>query len=133
MRYPAWLHCPNDADAVVEFLDLPGALAAGETAEAALAAAEEVLALHLAGMAEDGVAAPPPSRLVNLKGAAASADTGTQLLVLVTAKPPKAPAVRVNITVDKVLLAEIDAAAAATGTTRSGFLAEAARRLMAGD
>ncbi len=133
MRYPAWLYCPADSDAVVEFLDLPGALAAGETAETALAAAEEVLALHLAGLAEDGVAAPPPSPLADLQGAISPADAGTRLLVLVTAKPPKAPAVRVNITVDKVLLAEIDTAAAAAGTTRSGFLAEAARRLMAGD
>jgi hypothetical protein len=39
-----------------------------------------------------------------------------------------ARAVRVNVSLDEHLLAAIDRAAAAEGRTRSGFLADAARR-----
>lgn len=127
-RYPAWLHRPAEpGDAfVVSFPDLPGCLAIGETEEEALTQAEAALTLHLEGFTQDGIAAPPPQALAaHLSSAPAQA-----VLVLVTARPPKAPAVRVNITVDKNLLMEIDAAAADSGHTRSGFLAEAARRMM---
>lgn len=127
-RYPAWLHRPAEPGdvMVVSFPDLPGCLAIGETEEEALTQAEAALTLHLEGFTQDGVAAPPPQALAaHLTTAPAQA-----VLLLVTARPPKAPAVRVNITVDKNLLAEIDAAAADSGHTRSGFLAEAARRMM---
>lgn len=43
--------------------------------------------------------------------------------------PPSQP-VRVNVSLDEVLLKRIDAAAARRGMTRSGFLAEGASRLL---
>lgn len=129
-RYPAWLHRPAETgDAmVVSFPDLPGCLAIGETEEDALTQAEAALTLHLEGFTHDGVAPPPPQAL----GAHLSTAPAHATLLLITARPPKAPAVRVNITVDKNLLVDIDAAAADSGHTRSGFLAEAARRMMRG-
>lgn len=125
-RYPALLWRGSE-DCAVTFPDLPGCLAGAPTAEEALARAEEALGFHLEGLVQDKVAAPQPSSLDSIIDAGAPAGT---ILLSVSARPPKAPAVRVNITLDKNLLAAIDEAAVDAGTTRSGFLAEAARRLI---
>jgi hypothetical protein len=53
--------------------------------------------------------------------------------ILVPAPAPKPRAVRLSITLDEGLLAEIDRAAARSGFSRSGFLAEGARRLIAAE
>ncbi len=126
-RYPAVLHHEHDGDFAVSFPDLPGCVAVAPSAETALRLAEDALTFHLEGLTEEGLAAPTPSALGDMLNG--SRPDGAVLLLL-TGRPPKAPAVRVNITLDKNLLAEIDEAAAEAGTTRSGFLAEAARRVM---
>jgi len=126
-RYPALLWRDED-DWAVTFPDLPGCVAGGSDGNAALLQAEEALGFHLDGLKSltPDLPAPSPLDWVLASGLAAGA-VGT---ALVEPRTPKAPAVRVNITVDKSLLAEIDAQAAATGQTRSGFLAEAARRML---
>ena len=53
-HYIALLHKEADSDYGVSFPDLPGCVTAGKTLDEARANAEEALALHLAGMAEDG-------------------------------------------------------------------------------
>lgn len=126
-RYPALLRRDHDSDFAVTFPDLPGCVAVGATAEEALQTAEEALTFHLEGLTDEGIAAPTPSGLDELLN---GSYPDHAMLLLVTGRPPKAPAVRVNITLDKNLLAEIDGAATEAGTTRSGFLAEAARRVM---
>lgn len=129
-RYPAMLRHEDDGiDFAVTFPDLPGCVAVGPNAEEALRLAEEALTFHLEGLAEEGIAPPAPRALGELMNGDFTRPENAVLLLL-TGRPPKAPAVRVNITLDKNLLAEIDEAAAEAGTTRSGFLAEAARRLM---
>ena len=127
MRFPAVLWRGDGSDFAVTFPDLPGCIAAGSTADEAIRVAEDALSFHLEGLSADGLPLPNPGGLDTVLGAERGQDT---IVLLVTARPPKAPAVRVNITLDKNLLAEIDAAAASAGTTRSGFLAEAARRVM---
>ena len=109
------------------FPDLPGCVAVGPSAEEALRLAEEALTFHLEGLTEEGIAAPTARALGDLLNGSAPEKA---MLLLLSGRPPKAPAVRVNITLDKNLLAEIDEAATEAGTTRSGFLAEAARRVM---
>ena len=126
-RYPAVLRHEDDTDYAVSFPDLPGCVAVGTSPEDALRAAEEALTFHLEGLTRERIAAPTPQALHDLMNG--SRPDNCVLLVL-SGRPPKAPAVRVNITLDKNLLAEIDEAAAEAGTTRSGFLAEAARRVM---
>lgn len=127
-RYPAMLRHVDDNDFAVTFPDLPGCVAVGPSAEDALRLAEDALTFHLEGLIEEGIAAPAPRALGDLMNG--SRPPEGSILLLLTGRPPKAPAVRVNITLDKNLLAEIDEAAAEAGTTRSGFLAEAARRVM---
>lgn len=126
-RYPAVLRHEDDTDYTVSFPDLPGCVAVGSSPEDALRAAEEALTFHLEGMIQERIAAPTPRALGSLMNGSRPENA---VLLALSGRPPKAPAVRVNITLDKNLLAEIDEAAAEAGTTRSGFLAEAARRLM---
>jgi predicted RNase H-like HicB family nuclease len=54
---------------------------------------------------------------------------GLPLLVAVDVEPPT-EAVRLNISLEKGLVQRIDAAAESRGMSRSGFLAEGARRLL---
>jgi len=123
-RYSAWL-APSEAGFCITFPDFPGCLAVGTTMEDAVLQAEAALNFHIEGLAAEGIGVAPqaPHRTIlpTVDGA---------IMLLLAAAPPKAPAVRVNITIDKNLLGEVDAAAAEAGFTRSGFLAEAARRMM---
>jgi hypothetical protein len=89
----------------------------------------EALALHLDGFAEDGAALPEPSTLEDVMAERENRDA-----VAILIEPPKSPgkSVRINITLPADALDEIDRTVAAHGLTRSGFLARAARRDLAG-
>lgn len=64
--YPANI-TPEDDGFVVQFIDLDEAFTEGDTMDAALFNAAEVLTLTLEGRIEEGVAIPEPSQ--NVKGA----------------------------------------------------------------
>ena len=53
-HYIGLIHKDADSDFGVSFPDLPGLVTAGTTLDEARDMAEEVLAFHLEGMAEDG-------------------------------------------------------------------------------
>ena len=55
MDYIAYLHKEKDSDFGVSFPDFPGCITAGRTLEDARRMAVEALALHIQGMAEDGI------------------------------------------------------------------------------
>lgn len=116
----------GDSDFGVSFPDLPGCVTAGTTLEEARGFAEEALALHLQGLAEDKDALPEPSSLDVVMQDEDSRD-GVAILVPV---PITSRAVRVNITLPADLLERIDSVAESRGMNRSGFLAQAARREM---
>ena len=63
MDYIAYLHKDRESDFGVSFPDFPGCITAGKTLEEAHRVAAEALALHIAGMVEDGDAIPDPSTL----------------------------------------------------------------------
>jgi predicted RNase H-like HicB family nuclease len=63
MDYIAYLHKDHDSDFGVSFPDFPGCVTAGKTLEEARRMAVEALALHIAGMIEDGEVVPEPSNL----------------------------------------------------------------------
>ncbi len=126
-NYIALIRKEADSDFGVEFPDLPGCVTAGVTLDEAAAMAREALALHLEGMAEEGEPLPEPSSLEDVTVLAASAGA---VPILVAAPPLKGRAVRINVTMDENLLAEIDAAA--SPGERSRFLAQAARATLRG-
>jgi predicted RNase H-like HicB family nuclease len=101
------------------FPDLPGCVSAGETLQELALDAAEALALHLAGMAEDGEQVPAPTPVDRIPH-----DPGIheEARFLVPAELPGRK-VRVNVMLDEGLLAAIDAVA----SNRSGFLDAAAR------
>jgi HicB_like antitoxin of bacterial toxin-antitoxin system len=87
--------------------------------------AEEALALHLAGMAEDDEPIPEPS---SLEAVMADRENRDAVAILVKAPPATTKAVRVNMTMPENELDEIDKFSAEHGYTRSGFLLHAAKK-----
>jgi predicted RNase H-like HicB family nuclease len=61
--YIGLIHKDVDSDFGVSFPDFPGAITAAKTLDDARAMAEEVLAVHVEGLTEDGEALPEPSTL----------------------------------------------------------------------
>lgn len=110
----------------VVFPDFPGCVSDGDTALGAAQRAAEALNGHVAVMLDDGRALPNSSEI----GAALPDwldETGRVIGEVLVPVDLPGRAVRANITVDEALLRKIDQAAQASGSTRSGFLAEAAR------
>jgi predicted RNase H-like HicB family nuclease/predicted transcriptional regulator len=117
---------PDDGYGVV-FPDLPGCTSFGETVEQAYEHAFDALALHVEGMAEEDMPLPDPSSFNAPLPNWLEVEPGrVERTVLVPVKPP-GRAVRVSITMDKGLLDRLDTMAAASGDTRSGYIAEAVR------
>ena len=123
--YIALLHKDARSDYGVSFSDLPGCITAGRTLDEAREMAVEALAMHLQGMIEDGEAIPEPSSLETVM---AEADNRDGVATLIPAPPMDGPGIRVNVVLPENLFTEIDRHLETHGLTRSGFLAEAARR-----
>jgi predicted RNase H-like HicB family nuclease len=126
-EYIALIHKDAESDYGVSFPDLPGCVTAGRSLEEARELAQEALALHVAGMIEDGEALPAPSNLAEIMEDRANMDA---VAFLVPAPKQSSKSVRVNITLPEDTLEEIDAYAAREGFTRSGFIARAAKKVI---
>src|SRR3954468_22091467 len=126
-HYIGLIHKDADSDFGVSFPDLPGLVTAGTTLDEARDMAEEALALHLEGMAEDGEAIPEPSSLEEVMSIP---DNRSGVAILVSVKNEQPKIVRVNVTLPGDVLEQIDRYAEAHGYTRSGLLAQAAKKLI---
>jgi predicted RNase H-like HicB family nuclease/uncharacterized protein (DUF1778 family) len=124
-QYIALIHKDAGSDYGVSFPDLPGCVTAGVDLDDARSMAEEALALHLAGMAEDEEPIPEPS---SLEAVMADRENRDAVAILVKAPPATTKAVRINMTMPENELDEIDRFAAENGYTRSGFLLHAAKK-----
>lgn len=124
-QFIALIHRDEGSDFGVSFPDLPGVISAGSNLDEARLMAAEALALHLEGLAEDGEAVPEPSSLEEIM---AIAENRGAVAVLVDAPPSEVKTVRVNVTLPADTLAAIDKYAESHGFTRSGFLAQAAKK-----
>jgi predicted RNase H-like HicB family nuclease len=127
-HYIALIHKDPDSDYGVSFPDLPGVITAGSNLDEARKMAAEALAFHLEGMAQDGEAAPEPSSLEEVMSIAENRDG---VAVLIEAPAAEVKSVRINITMPADVLDQIDKYAEREGFTRSGFLAQAAKKIMA--
>ena len=85
----------------------------------------EALAMHIAGLAEDGIALPAPSAMTALP--ALDPAVTVEAIILVGATVPSGHETNVSIALDDALLRDIDAMA----LDRSRFLADAARAELA--
>jgi predicted RNase H-like HicB family nuclease len=108
------------------FPDFPGCVSAGDTIEETARSAEEALALQIRGMLADDEALPEPTPVDQIER---DPEVDEVARVLIRAELP-GKTVRFNATMDEALLARIDTAASARGMSRSGFLADAARRIL---
>lgn len=126
MSYPGFLERTSTGYAV-SLPDVPGCLAAGPNPTSALAAAQRTLAVHLEALVRDGQRPPQPGALDDL---AVQTPTGAVLVLLDVPEPTLSE--RVNVWLPRILLERIDrhVASRGDGTTRSGFLAAAARLLL---
>ncbi|GAA0599909.1 type II toxin-antitoxin system HicB family antitoxin [Caenispirillum bisanense] len=117
--YPAIVEGDESSGFCVFFPDLPGCTSAGADLQAAALNAEVALGGHLRLMLEDGDPIPEPS---DLRRIPADPEVQEAARILVRAALP-GRSVRVNVSMDEDLLAQIDA----VSSNRSAFLAEAAR------
>ena len=103
-------------------------ISAGKTLDEARDMGAEALSLHLEGLAADGEAAPEPSSLEEIMKDAQNKDG---VAVLIAAPAAEVKSVRINVTMPADVLDQIDRYAEREGFTRSGFLAQAAKKAMA--
>jgi len=122
MDYIAYLHKDRNSDYGVSFPDFPGCITAGKTLEEAHRMAAEALALHIAGMVEDGEEIPAPSTLDALAKDSARKDA---VAFLVHVDPATERTVRINITAREKQVEEIDRLAQREGMTRSAYMVQA--------
>lgn len=121
-HYIALLHHEDGTYSVI-FPDFPGCVSAGDSFEDAVRMGAEALAFHVAGMQEDGEPIPAPRSLEQIKAADDDwIEWDNALVTLVLLLPPPDISERVNVTLPKRLLVQIDA----ISRNRSGFLAQAA-------
>ncbi|MDR2112024.1 MAG: type II toxin-antitoxin system HicB family antitoxin [Candidatus Accumulibacter sp.] len=129
MRFPVVLHSDDGVRFGVTVPDLPGCFSSGETFDEALDSVAEAIDLHLEGLTEEGGDIPAPRPVAEHRADPEWAN-GVWAVVDVDVSRFEGRAEKINITLPRRLLARIDSYARAHGTTRSGFLAEAARRAM---
>lgn len=122
----------KDADSAfgVWFPDVEGCFSAGDTLEEAVANAAAALRQHVEALESAG-RKPPSARasdevLRDSKDVRASVKTGA-VLFAVPLLADAGRTVRINISLDKALVDQIDEAASVRGLTRSAFIAQAAR------
>lgn len=129
MRFPVVLHSDDGVRYGVTVPDLPGCFSAGDTFDDALESVVEAIDLHLEGIVEDGGEIPVPRAIAEHRANPDYA-SGVWAAVEIDVTRFDGRAEKINITLPRNLLARIDAYAKSHGATRSGFLAEAARRAM---
>jgi predicted RNase H-like HicB family nuclease len=116
------------------FPDMPGCFPAADEFDDLPRVATEILRLHVEALESNGRDVPSPRSYTEVmadKEVRRSLKAGaTTMLMPLLADPGRT--VRVNVTVDRGLLEQIDEAAEARGLTRSAFLAQAAREKIAG-
>src|SRR5438105_13307431 len=121
MEYIAYLHKDRNSDFGVSFPDFPGCVTAGKTLEEARRLAVEALALHIAGMVEDGESIPLPSLLDAL---ADDPRMQGSVAFLVPVEQPGDKTVRLNIAARERQIEQIDRRARKYGLSRSAYLVQ---------
>jgi predicted RNase H-like HicB family nuclease len=134
MHYVAVIEKEPDSAFGVWFPDVEGCFSAGETVEEAVTHAAAALRQHVEAVESAGRHVPAARGIDDVlldKEVTASLEAGA-VLFAVPLLADAGRTVRINISLDKALVDQIDAAALARGLTRSAFLAQAAREKISG-
>ena len=134
MNYVAVIEKEPDSAFGVWFPDVEGCFSAGDTLDEAVANAVAALRQHAEAVESAGRRVPLPRSIDEVlrdEDVAASIEGGA-VLFAVPLLADAGRTVRINISLDKALVDQIDTAASARGLTRSAFLAQAAREKIAG-
>jgi predicted RNase H-like HicB family nuclease len=134
MNYVAVIEKEPDSAYGVWFPDVEGCFSAGDTLDEAVANAVAALRQHAEAIESAGRSVPPARSIEEVlddEDVAASVEGGA-VLFAVPLLADAGRTVRINISLDKALVDQIDTAASARGLTRSAFLAQAAREKIAG-
>ena len=133
-HYVAVVEKDPDSAFGVWFPDVEGCFSAGETLEEAVGNAAVALRQHAEAVESAGrrlEAARAVDDVLRDRDVKASIKTGA-VLFAVPLLADAGRTVRINISLDKSLVDQIDMAASARGLTRSAFIAQAAREKIAG-
>ncbi len=115
----------------ISFPDFPGCVSAGASVDLAIQRGTDALHFHMEGMVEDGEPIPAPSAVEDIRtNRELAGDLREAIITLVPVVTPVGKPMRINVSLDEGLVSAIDKAAEKAGQTRSGFLAEAARRAL---
>ena len=123
--YPAFFEPDDKGGFAVMFPDLPGCFTEGADEQEAMAMAIDALSGHIHALEDLGRALPTPSALETLE-----TPPGAHVALVPGPMREETP-VRINISINKRLLRDVDIAAKREGMTRSGLLAAAARSMLA--
>lgn len=128
MLYPVYVY-PGDAKHAhgVTFPDFPGCFAAADDWGELPAAIQQAVQAHFA---DEGAQAVPEPTALEVLTADRKYEGGVWMLADVDLSRIDTTPVRLNISLPANLVEQIDAYARSHGSTRSGFLAQAARRAM---
>jgi predicted RNase H-like HicB family nuclease len=134
-QYVAIAEKDPDSAFGIWFPDVEGCFSAGDTLAEASANAAAALRQHVETLESAGRPVPPP-RLVDdvlRDEGVREAMAANAMLLAVPLLSDAGRTVRINVSLDKGLVDQIDAAASVRGLTRSGFLAQAAREKITGE
>ncbi len=134
MHYVAVIEKDEDSAFGVWFPDVEGCFSAGETMDEAVANAAAALRQHVEAIESAGRHVPQARGIDDVltdEDVVASVEAGA-VLFAVPLLADAGRTVRINISLDKALVDQIDDAATARGLTRSAFLAQAAREKISG-
>ncbi len=133
-HYVAVVEKEADSAFGVWFPDVEGCFSAGDSLDEAVSNAATALRQHMEALESAGLRIPAArdvDAVLRDKDVKAALKTGA-LLFAVPLLADAGRTVRINVSLDKALVDQIDEAASARGLTRSAFIAQAAREKITG-
>jgi predicted RNase H-like HicB family nuclease len=133
-QYVAVVEKDRDSAFGIWFPDVDGCFSAGDTLEEASANAAAALRQHVEALESAGQAVPPSRSMDDVlreKDVRRAVSKGA-VLFAVPLLSDAGRTVRINVSLDRGLVDQIDTAASKRGLTRSAFLAQAAREKITG-
>ena len=128
MVYPVYVHKDTDSAYGVTFPDFPGCFSAADDLAEVTRLAQEAVEVHFEG---EDMEIPPPTPIEEL-AAHPGYEGGFWVLLDIDLAKVRTKSVRLNISLPADLVGRMDRYAAEHHMTRSGFLASAAQRAIAG-